>query len=218
MFSDRIEKELNMKREKLRRLIFMALCCDLGIFAKKLIVPAANFITDFLHIPGGIGASFSLMFIVIAAAFVPRFGAATLMGAVQSGIALCMGTVGSMGALAPLGYILPGIAIDCVMLLARRLHLRREESLFAANICASVAACLAANMIVFSLHGIVLGLYVCVSALSGSFCGILAGYCAKKLDPIFGKEVGREKAADSDRGASAADGAVCRAASDGLGA
>lgn len=203
-----------MEREKLKRLIFMALCCDLGIFAKKLIVPAANIITDSLHIPGGIGTSFSLMFIVIAASFVPRFGAATLMGLVQSGIALCMGTVGSMGALAPVGYILPGIAIDVVMLLSRKLHISRSESLVYACILASFTAGLAANMIVFRLRGLVLGLYVCVAALSGAICGVLAGACAKKLDPIFGKEAGHEKNAYRDFGTGTADGSACRTASD----
>ena len=207
-----------MKHEKLRRLIFMALCCDLGVFSKKLIVPAANLITDFLHIPGGIGAGFSLMFIVLAAAFVPRFGAATLMGAVQSGIALCMGTTGSMGALAPIGYILPGIVIDLVMLLARKAHLAREESLAIANIAASAAACLAANMIVFRLRGAALALYVCVAALSGAVCGMLAGACAKKLDPLFGKEVAHEETMDSCDGADTADSGACRPASDRAGA
>ena len=203
-----------MKHEKIRRLIFMALCCDLGVFSKKLIVPAANLITDFLHIPGGIGAGFSLMFIVIAAAFVPRFGAATLMGAVQSGVALCMGTVGSMGALAPVGYILPGIAIDLVMLIARKAQLGRVERLTAANICASVSACLAANMIVFRLQGATLALYVCVAALSGAVCGVLAGACVKKLDPVFGKEVGHEKVTHPCVGADASDGGVCISSSD----
>ena len=45
-------------------LIFLALCCDLGLFAKRIIAPAANLLTDSLHIPGGIGTSFSLMFLV----------------------------------------------------------------------------------------------------------------------------------------------------------
>ena len=48
-----------MRRSKLRAFIFMALCCDLGLFAKKLISPAANVITEFLHIPGGIATGFS---------------------------------------------------------------------------------------------------------------------------------------------------------------
>ncbi len=205
-----------MNRLRLRRLIFMALCCDLGIFAKKLIVPAANFLTDALHIPGGIGTSFSLMFIVIAAAFVPRFGAATLMGAVQSGIALCMGTVGSMGALAPIGYILPGLAIDCVMLVSRKLKLNRTEALILANAAAAVTACLTANLIVFRLFGVVLCLYASVSMLSGTFCGIVAGMAAKKLDPIFRKDVinNEKEICNSNNNSCAADGCVCRSASD----
>lgn len=171
----------------------MALCCDLGIFAKKLIVPAANFLTDSLHIPGGIGTSFSIMFLVIAAAFIPRFGAGTLMGAVQSGIALCMGTVGSMGALAPIGYILPGLAIDCMMFLARRFKVGRAEGMVLANAAASVTACLTANIIVFRLQGVVLCLYVCVSLLSGTLCGTVASAAAKKLEPVLGKDVQHEK-------------------------
>jgi len=204
-----------MKREKLRRLIFMALCCDLGIFAKKLIVPAANIITDSLHIPGGIGTAFSLMFIVVAAVFVPRFGSATLMGTVQSGIALCMGTVGSMGALAPVGYIVPAFVIDCALYVSRRLRISRAEALVLANALASVAACLAANLIVFRLHGVVLALYVCVAAFSGTVCGVLADSVVQKLEPIFGEEVSREKKYSvGNCSASACDGGTCRSASD----
>ena len=46
-----------MNKDKLRRLIIMALCCDIGLFSKRLIAPAANVITDALHIPGGIGTA-----------------------------------------------------------------------------------------------------------------------------------------------------------------
>ena len=35
-----------MKHKKLLRLIFMALCCDLGLFTKRIIAPFANIITD----------------------------------------------------------------------------------------------------------------------------------------------------------------------------
>lgn len=198
-----------MNRSRLKRLIFMALCCDLGIFAKKLIVPAANILTDSLHIPGGIGTSFSIMFLVIAAAFIPRFGAGTLMGAVQSGIALCMGTVGSMGALAPIGYILPGFAIDCVMLLGRHFGAAKGESMVIANAAASVTACLVANVIVFRLQGIVLCLYVCVSLLSGTLCGTVASAAAKKLEPVLGKDVEHEKeGSNSNCGTRSSDGDI----------
>ena len=199
---------------RLRRLIFMALCCDLGIFAKKLIVPAANLITDALHIPGGIGASFSLMFIVVAAALVPRFGCAVLMGAVQSVIALCMGTVGSMGILSPLGYILPGLAIDLVLFIFRRAGCDRTDGLIAANMTASAAACLTANFIVFRLRGIVLMLYLGVSLTSGAVCGVLAAYLAEKLKPMFTEDNCREKKMDRDNtGTCGRDVNTCRGAS-----
>ena len=204
-----------MKGNRLKRLIFMALCCDLGVFSKKLIVPAANFITDALHIPGGIGSAFSLMFIVTAAAFVPRFGAATLMGAVQSGIALCIGTVGSMGALAPLGYILPGLVIDCVLGLARKAGSGRDGALMLANAAASLTACLVANTIVFGLSGIVLLLYAGVALLSGTVCGVIAGSLAEKLEPVFGKDEEYEKTRTlRHSGTYAADGDPCGRSSD----
>lgn len=204
-----------MDRNRLKRLIFMALCCDLGVFAKKLIVPAANILTDSLHIPGGVGTAFSLMFIVIAAVYVPRFGAATLMGFVQSGIALCMGTVGSMGALAPISYIVPALAIDFVLVAARKLKIGCAESMLAANTVASAAACLIANAFVFRLHGIVLALYVSVAAFSGAVCGVIGYSVSEKLKPIFGKGVLFEKKYSADIGRSpVGDGSACRTASD----
>ena len=204
-----------MDRNKLKRLIFMALCCDLGVFAKKLIVPAANILTDSLHIPGGVGTAFSLMFIVVAAVFVPRFGSATLMGVIQSGIALCIGTVGSMGALAPIGYIVPAFAIDCILFAARKLKIGRAESMVIANAVASAAACLVANIIVFHLQGLVLALYASVATFSGTLCGVVGYSVSEKLEPFFGKDVYIEKKCTSDTGSSSADnGSTCRTASD----
>ena len=103
-----------MKDVKIRDLIFLALCCDIGLLAKRMISPFANVITDFLKIPGGIGTSFSLMFLVIGADMIPVRGCAALMGLVQSVIMLSLGMTGSMGLLAPIGYVVPGIVIDLV--------------------------------------------------------------------------------------------------------
>ena len=174
-----------MKKLKLDQLIFMAICCDLGMFAKKLIAPAANLVTDALHIPGGIGTGFSLMFLVVAAALVGRFGCGALMGAVQSAIALALGMTGSMGALAPIGYILPGLAIDIALRVFRR---QEDGGVMAASVAASVTACLTANAIVFRLWGIALLLYAGVAGTTGAICGMLAANLAMRLRPIIQSE------------------------------
>ena len=177
-----------MKTNRLRNLIFLALCCDLGLFSKRLIAPAANVITDFLRIPGGIGTSFSLMFLIVAAELVPHFGCATLMGAVQSVLALCFGMVGSMGALSPIGYIVPGFIIDCVFYISRTMKTPGELSCVTANMLSAAAASLTANFIVFHLRGTVLLLYLAVAMLSGAGCGMLGWQLARRLKPALKAE------------------------------
>ena len=175
-----------MRSYRLRMMILLALCCDLGLFSKRLIAPAANVITDALHIPGGIGTSFSLMFLVVAAMIVPHFGCAAIMGIVQCVIALILGMVGSMGALSPIGYILPGLVIDLLLTITRKLSLSRTDQAVLLNAAASCSASLAANLIVFRLQGFALVLYLCVSATSGVICGLLASELVRRLMPVVG--------------------------------
>ncbi|MBQ9420693.1 MAG: hypothetical protein IJU30_02915 [Lachnospiraceae bacterium] len=178
-----------MKKDRLRNLIFLALCCDLGLFSKRLIAPAANIITDFLRIPGGIGTSFSLMFLIVAAALVPQFGCAALMGAVQSVLAFALGMTGSMGALSPIGYIVPGIVIDCIFFISRKMKLHNAATMVAANMLSAAAAGFTANLIVFGLRGPVLALYLSVALLSGALCGCLGYTLAKRLKPVLCREM-----------------------------
>ena len=184
-----------MKHSKLRRMIFLALCCDLGLFTKRLIAPAANILTDSLHIPGGISTGFSLMFLVLAAVLMPGFGCGTVMGVVQSAIALSMGMVGSMGALAPIGYIVPGLVIDCVIFISRKAKLSDDVATLMANMLASASASLTANIIVFHLRGLILLLYVSVALTSGAVCGVLGGSLAARLRPVICSEVRKEEKA-----------------------
>lgn len=172
-----------MKKSKLTKLIFMAMCCALGLFAKKLINPFANLITDSLHIPGGISAGFSLMFLVIAAELVRLRSCGSMMGAVQGALALITGRVGSMGALMPLGYLIPGVVIDLMYRLTSSLS--REERMAFSNMAAAITASLTANLIVFHLWGIVLCLYLAISACSGFLFGLLGAQLVKRLQPIL---------------------------------
>ena len=174
-----------MKHFSLRNLLFLTLCCDLGLFSKRLIAPAANILTDFLRIPGGIGTGFSLMFLVVAAELVPIFGCATLMSIMQSMIALSLGMVGSMGILSPIGYIVPGIMIDLLFLLSRKAGLGTDLALTLANMLGAASASLAANLIVFHLPGVPLALYIVVALASGAVCGTFAGVLVKRLRPVM---------------------------------
>lgn len=174
-----------MKKYTVREYIFMALCCDLGLFSKRIITPFTNIITDSLHIPGGVGTSFSLMFIVIAACVFDKFGCATIMSFVQSVIALSLGMVGSMGALSPIGYIMPGIAIDSVLLFCKKTGIPTDLSLAMANSLAAVCASLTANIIVFHLHGWPLYLYLTVAATTGAICGVFSNEIVRRILPVL---------------------------------
>lgn len=176
---------LIVKKLNLRSLIFLALCCDLGLVAKKVISPFANMITDSLHIPGGIGTGFSLMFLVIAVMLVPRFGCGTIFGAVQGILAVAFGMLGNMGALSPIGYILPGFAVDLLFYVLKRSGLSVSERMVLGNSLASVCAALAANCIVFHLWGVALLLYICVAACSGVLCGLLGSMIVKRVMPVL---------------------------------
>lgn len=174
-----------MKHNRLRTLIFWALCCDLGLFAKRLINPVANILTDALHIPGGIGTSFSLMFLIIAAALIPAFGCGCMMGAVQSALALGFGMVGSMGALSPIGYIVPGLVVDLMFRITKHTSLPQADRMVITNSVAAISAAMVSNCIVFHLSGIVLLLYICVSASSGAIFGLLGYRIAQRLAPVI---------------------------------
>lgn len=174
-----------MTNSKLRDIIFLTLCCDMGLFAKRLIAPAANIVTDFMRIPGGIGTSFSLMFLVIAAGLISVKGCATLMGFVQSMIALFLGMVGSMGALSVIGYVVPGMVIDIVLLAGRKTGAGKQVTMAAANMLSAATAGLTANIIVFHLSGVPLALYIIVALASGALCGTLAYSLAVRLRPVL---------------------------------
>lgn len=174
-----------MRYSKLTMLNFMAICCVLGLFTKKLINPFANIITEALHIPGGVSTGFSIMFLVIAAEIVQKRHCGTLMATVQGFLALALGRVGSMGILMPIAYIVTGIAIDCVYSLQKYVRFSKTERMVFANALAATMASLTANILVFRLNGPVLWLYLCVSATSGSLYGFLGSSVVTRLYPIF---------------------------------
>lgn len=178
---------MNKRKISLVHLVFMALCCDMGIFTKKLIAPAANILTEALHIPGGIGTSFSLMFVVVGAAVCNVPGGATLMSITQSFIALAIGTTGSLGILAPVGYVIPGIIVDVFFALTKRMP--EAERIVCGNALAGMSAALCANVLTFQLKGPPLWLYAAVAFSSGMLSGSLGAYVVDRIKPVLNKRI-----------------------------
>ena len=178
------EKKIVLDRRKRLALniVFMALCGVSGVFIKHLINPVSNVITGALHIPGGVSTAVSLMFLVIAAGVTKQKWCAGTIGLVQGFTALSLGMVGSMGVFLPLAYIIPGVVVDLVMLIPDKGGFSAFLMAFFANILASLSAAIFANFMVFHLPGIVLMVYLIVSALSGAICGLLATVIINKIN------------------------------------
>lgn len=170
-----------MRNSKLVMLNFMALCCALGLVSKKMLNLFANVITEALHIPGGISTGFSIMFLVIGTETVQVKYSGTMMGIVQGFLALALGRVGSMGIFTPIGYIVPGIAIDLIYYLQKHVKCSQTERMVFANALAAWMASVTANYLVFHLKGPVLWLYFSVSATSGTIFGFLGSVIIIRL-------------------------------------
>ena len=173
-----------MRKSKLSNLIFMALCCVLGLITKKLVNPFANIVTEALHIPGGVSTGFSILFLVVAKEVVcTKFGG-TMMGTVQGFLTLALGRIGSMGFFTPIGYIVPSVIIDVSYALGKYFKWKQTERMVFTNSLAALMASVTANVLVFRLRGPVVWLYFCVSATSGAMYGFLGTIVASRLSIV----------------------------------
>ena len=172
---------------KLVHWIFMALCCALGMFTKGIILPLSNMVTAMLGTPGGIATAFSLMFLAVGARLCSVPFAGTLMGLVQGFLAIFLGMTGSMGALAFVGYIIPGIIIDICYFLAKRVNIQNLMVIVVplSNGIASVSAAFFKNSVTYRIGGSLLVLYIFVALVSGIVFGILGVALLKILKPII---------------------------------
>ncbi|MCQ2554317.1 MAG: hypothetical protein MJ171_01525 [Clostridia bacterium] len=168
------------KRFSLRVLLFLTLSADFGVLLKKVISPVANLITDSLHIPGGIGTPFSISVVAAASVIAGIFGSAMFMSLIQAVTAFFIGSVGAVGALAVISYMVPGLLIDIIILLSGKIGLSDSVKIYLSSILGSVAAALTANILVFGLRGVPLLLYISVSATTGALCAFL-------MELVYGK-------------------------------
>lgn len=161
----------------LRHLTFLAICVALSLVTKRLISPIANFLTDFLRIPGGGAATaFSLMFLVIGTGKLQWKWATAAAGFVQSLIALSLGMSAYQGAFAIATYTLPGVVID----LFRWFYPHRNKTFFSLSCAAAnTAGALLTNLLVFRLEGVAFLLWMLIACTIGLLGGLLGEmlYC-----------------------------------------
>ena len=175
-----------MKRISTRDLVFMAVCLTLGLVVKRIVSPLTNALTDFFRIPGGSAAAgFSLAFLVIGKQMTRVFFAGTMMGFVQSLLALALGFSGYQGIFAVISYTLPGLVIDLTSLCMKK---QGELYCFTACALACVAGAAVSNLLVFHLRGLSLVLWLLLAALSGAVGGACADPVSRRLHPILKEE------------------------------
>ncbi|MBR3584560.1 MAG: hypothetical protein IKO00_00915 [Oscillospiraceae bacterium] len=172
-----------MKKISTRELAFLAICVILGLFAKRIVSPLTNSLTDFFRIPGGSAAvGFSLAFLVIGKRIAAAPFSASMMAFVQSVLALALGFSGYQGALALITYTLPGVVIDLTAYCMKKYDL---VFCFLSCVLACLASALASNLLVFHLQGIALLLWLLLATFSGAIGGYLAQLISSRLVKII---------------------------------
>ena len=163
---------MNIHDTRLKTLVFMALCCVLSLFSKRIISPATNFLTDLIQIPGGgVSAGIGFCFLLVGSSVSGLSWAGTAMGLTQGLLALALGMAGNQGLLAPITYSVPGISIDVVRMFFRNKTSTAAFYITAGGISAGLNAA-SSNFLVFHFRGFILllwlGTAVCAGVLGGN--------------------------------------------------
>ncbi|HZX21148.1 MAG TPA: ECF transporter S component [Clostridia bacterium] len=156
------------------QLIVIALTATLGIATKPIIVPLVHIITGPLYIPGGaIAGGFYMIWIVLGVGLVNKIGAATIIALVQAIMVVSLGMSGNHGVMSFLTYIVPGLAVDILLILIRYRN-PNLGNLFLCGVAANLSGTFLVNVIFFRLPLVPLILVLSSAALSGGVGGVIA--------------------------------------------
>ncbi len=176
-------------------LVIIALMAGLGVATKPIIVPLAHIITGPLYIPGGVVAGgFYMMWLVLGASLVKKRGTATLISAVQAIMMVSLGIYGTHGIVSFFTYIIPGLAVDFVLLFFK--NPGAIAPCFLGGIAANLSGTFLVNLVFFRLPLIPLILSLSSASLSGGLGGVIAYNVSKqfeKFDVISDEVISWEK-------------------------
>lgn len=162
-------------------LILLAFIAAAGIAVKPVVVSLSHLITGPLMIPGGaLAGGFYMLFVVLGGALVGKRGGATLVCLIQSIIVLVSGVYGSHGAASLLTYIVPGLMVDLLWLLAASNGAALLPCFFGCMV-ANVSGTILVNFVFFRLPLIPLLLSAVLAAFSGGLGGLIAWQILKRL-------------------------------------
>ena len=163
-----------LKRFSAFDLVIMAMMASLGIAIKPVVVPLAHIITGPLYIPGGVVAvGFYMLWLVLGAGLLGKRGTATLIALVQAIMVVSIGVFGTHGIVSFGTYLLPGIAVDLVLLVTRHRGCC-IGCCFLAGIAANISGTFLVNIVFFQLPIVPLILSLSTAALSGGIGGMIA--------------------------------------------
>jgi ABC-type thiamin/hydroxymethylpyrimidine transport system permease subunit len=168
------------KRFSTYDLLLISLLSSVGLAIKPIATPLVHLVSVPLMIPGGsLAGGFYMMWLALAAALIPKFGSAFLVGLVQAIVVLILGISGSHGIVSLISYTLPGLLVDFVaLLLFRRTHLWSQILLVCvANITGTVIV----TVIIMRLALLPMLISMSASLISGIIGGVLAYWLIQKL-------------------------------------
>ena len=180
-----------MKKEKtllsnfsVFNLTIIAVISALGVATKPIVVLLVHVVTGPLFIPGGaIAGGFYMLWIVIGAGMVKKFGTGTLIGIVQSILVIATGTMGNHGIMSIVSYTMPGLVVDLVFFFSKNKNYNVLHYVFGC-LAANVTGTLISNIMFFRLPYITVIFILSSAALSGIIGGLIASSIIKGLDKL----------------------------------
>jgi len=156
-----------------QQLLYIAVLAALGLAIKPIVTPLVHLVSAPLMIPGGsLAGGFYMMWLVLAAALVPKPGAAFLVGFVQSIVILSLGYFGNHGAVSVISYSLPGIAVELIALIWRNKNALSFHVL--ACVLANITGATVVTIFIMRLAPIPFMISVIAASISGIIGGIIS--------------------------------------------
>lgn len=174
------ELGMNLRKFTAEELLYIAVFSALGLAAKPIITPVVHLVSAPLMIPGGsLAGGFYMMWLVLAAVVVDKFGAAFLVGLVQAIVILSLGFFGSHGAVSLVSYTVPGLVVELVRFLFRNTKTVYTQVFMC--VAANVSGSLIVILLVMRLPLFPLLIAVLSAAISGIIGGLISFSILKKM-------------------------------------